>query len=361
VWQLVRKKLVAIDIGNSRIHILAGKQTGETIEVSKALTCPTPQNSFYNGSIENEASVLEAVKNVLVKSRIHTKHVVLTVQSSGIVIREIELPSSHPENLKEMVRFEMEQYLQNTKCNYIIEFKVLERIEPDIKNKYRVRAAAMPEDMVKQYYNLLKQLKLNPVALDIHSNSVSKLFSTNSAINGTVPEIGKTYAFIDSGSKTTSVYIFSGKNMHLSREIPMGGRELDTSISSELDISLEEAERLKIEKSDISPEVQITAEDKDIEDNDGMMAVVKGVLVQLTDEIEKVFQYYTSRYSETQIDTIFLFGGNSKMNGYREYLEQRFDIRTELIRSIGSIKPSNKLRDFDCCLQINAAGAMLRY
>lgn len=352
---MIRKKFVAIDIGSSNIHIIAGKKSGETVEIVKALTCPTPQNSFYNGSIENEAPVLEALKNTLVKNRIHTKNAVMTVQSSGIINRDIEVPSSHPENLKEMVRYEMEQYLQNTKCEYTIEFKVLEQIVSGGKDKYRVRAAAMPEDMVKQYYNLLKQLKLNPVALDIHSNSVSKLFSGDPAVNDIIPETDKTYAFIDSGCKTTSVYIFSGGSLRLSREIPTGGRELDTSIASQRDIPLDEAERLKIEKLDISPKLSSAIEDNDL------MPVVKDVLVQLTVEIEKVFQYYTSRYSETQIDTIFLFGGNSKIKGLKEHFEQSFNIRAEVIRNIGRLKPSRNLRELDCCLHINAAGAMLRY
>mgnify|MGYP000932170459 CR=1 FL=1 len=86
------------------------------------------------------------------------------------------LPVAERKQLDNMVKYEIEQYLPIVANVYVIEYSVAGEVIEDGVSKYRVQVAAMPQNMVENFANLLSECGLKTVALDLHFNAVAKLF-----------------------------------------------------------------------------------------------------------------------------------------------------------------------------------------
>jgi type IV pilus assembly protein PilM len=107
--------------------------------------------------------------------------------------------------------------------------------------------------MGDNFLNLIKELGLKPIALDIHPNTVAKLISQNTAINGRPLDKEKTLAFIDLGYYSINIHIISDGKLAFSRIINLGARDLDNEISITCNLSLEQAEKKKIQDAELDP------------------------------------------------------------------------------------------------------------
>lgn len=350
--QLFRKKTVAIDVGNKNIHIIEGRCTGNFIEVEKAVLVTTPPGSFADGKIDDRNLLKESLQTALLDNKVDAKKAVVTIHSSSIITREFILPEATPDQLKNIVKYEIEQYLPIVSREYNIEYKVVEELIDDNIKKVRVQVAAMPRDIVVGYYNFLKSLNLKPLALDIHSNSISKLFARKLIINNENYSWDSTSAVIDVGSHSFNINIISNGRIQYSRSISSGGRELDKAIATNFNLSLERAEQKKINQVYLKPDEEPSSSD--------LNHLIKSILDQWIGEVQKVFQYYSTRCKESKIDSIYLHGGGSNLKGLSEYTEGILNIPTVKVNDISFIRPGEGLSEFSKEYFLNAAGAMIR-
>lgn len=349
--------VVSIDIGSKNIHIVEGRIQGSFIDILKAVILSTPANAYMDGRIENVLPIKETIRAALVQNKINSRHVVITAQSSAIITREVILPAVGLEEMKSAVRFEIEQYLPIVATEYEIEHRMVEELTEENVKKLRIRAAAMPRDIAQNYFKLIKELKLSPVALDIHSNSVSKLIPASLIINNRNFDREQTSAFVDMGYRSTSVNIFSRGRLDFSRSITFGGRDIDTAIANYNGLTLDKAEEkklkdLRLERTDPNPAPVVFGTPND---------PVRSAADQWLNEIQKVFQYHASRGSGNRVGAVYLYGGSSNINGLVRYMTQYLGIQTEKLESINSIRFVDKSEDTGLEYFINAIGAMIRY
>ena len=348
-------RLVSIDLGSRNINLISGRHKGRLIEVDRALTVPLPENAIKDGRIEDIYSLKSALRDAFVKNRINNRNVVLTIQSTSIITRDIVLPSVKQEDLDTMVKFEIEQYLPIVASEYAIEYTFLEEFTEEGSKKSRIRVAAMPQSMVDNYFNLLKEAGLRPVALDIHSNAVSKLFANIifPEREGGLP--ARTYALIDLGHQSITVHIFSGGMIDFSRIITLGGMDIDTEISEAYSLTMDNAEEKKIREGCIYDGTYESCS------TDPLAELILGRIDVWIGEIQKIFQYYTSRNTGNRIDSVLLYGGSSKINNIEACFEQVLNISVGRLDLTGSVKTRGKLDSFDTDCFINALGGIIRY
>ena len=348
-------KTVSIDIGSKNLHIVEGAYKGNMVEIEKMVDFPTPTNSYIEGRIEDKAALKEAIRASLSQHKINSKEVILSIKGPSIISRELSLPEIKEEQLKSMVRYEMEQYLPEAISGYVVEFRVLGKTVEDQVNKLKIRAAAMPKEIVSGYFDLVSELKLRPVSLDTHLNSISKLFDKPTLINSQPYNSDQTIAIIDFGHRNTIVNVLYNGIIDFSRPVSYGSRDIDTAISSYYDIKLDQAEQKKIN------ELRLDKLDSDSESAENSSISVKSVLQQWMSELQKVLQYYISRNPERRINALFIYGNGANLKGLPEYLKQYLDIKlVQKISSMGNvkIKGMNENTDIGACL--NAIGALIR-
>jgi type IV pilus assembly protein PilM len=338
VKQLYKDTLV-IDIGSRNIHIIECRYFGSKIEILKASITTTPQNCITDGNIDDRLTLKEAIRKVLVDGGFKSKKVIFTAQSTSYITRDLILPYTDGKELEGMVKYEMEQYLPTSSSDYVIQYMLSGESQDDKTKNVKIRAVAMPVSFTEAYLKLTKDLKLKPVSLDIHSNSILKLFSKNLDINGRSYNTDSCAALVDLGYRNTGIYIIAKGNIEFGRLISYGAKDLDAFTISTQDITFDEAEDLRVK---------------------GDTPVDKTIIGVWISEIQKVLNYYIGRNTGNKIDKIYLYGGCSKMNGITVDFEQQLSIDTERIDSVGLFDTHRLSGDFQPALLLNAAGAFIR-
>ena len=399
---LLEKKVLVIDIGSSNIKIVEGTRSGKNIKVVKAISIPTPRNSFDDGHINNIIALKEKISDALQINKINTKAVIFTTESSAIITRIITVPMI--KNLKEMesmIQLQMQQYLPIKFEDYIFQFILLEVLKEEQKNqsgepkigleekskakiekkklnlninldlnlklnknmfkkkeegpsKARVRIAVVPKEMAEGYLDLAKELKLTPLGLDLNFNAVTKLFVKEIKIGNEVYDKEETAVVVDIGQQSINVDIISRGICEFTKILNSGGINIDMNISQQLGIDILEAEKRKIMVGNLSVENFETEEDQMVN------RVIKLVVDEWMREISKILQYYRNSNDGAKFSALYIHGGSSKLAGMEEYITKSLDMPITSIKVIKDINLLDNISNIETEYYLNALGAIIK-
>ncbi|WP_069649462.1 type IV pilus assembly protein PilM [Caloranaerobacter ferrireducens] len=348
------KEVISMDIGTRYIKIAIGKEKNGSIIIKNAFKLDTPTNSIKDGNILDLNSIKSLISKKILEEKVKAKRVIVTVQSSSIIKRELVLPKVKEEELNSIVNIEIEQYLPIMLSDYLIDYKVLEEFEEDNVKKVRILVVIAPKALVERYLKLIKELNLKPYVLDVNSNVISKLFSSDMLINSENYSFDKTVAVIDLGNEQINVNIISRGILSFSRLINNGGRELDINIANSFNLNLIEAEKRKIETIDLfENEIDMTS-------TQVLNNVARNTIDIWIEEIDKIFNYYTSRSLGNKIDCIYLYGGSSNIKGIEDYFAKKLNIITKKISDVGLVNVNNEINDKEISIFLNSVSAIIR-
>lgn len=351
------KKMISIDIGSRNVHIVEGRFQKGQVEVSKCCFSPIPSNSLVNGEIENTDALGVLIKSLLAKNHIKPGYAAITIQNTQIITRDLVLPATKPSYLKNIIALEMEQFIPVGSKEHIYEYRIIQEITEEDQKKFLVRGAAIPKNIVDNYYNMLLKAGLKPVAMDMHSNCISKLFEKNfSAVEIKIEDPKKT-VLIDAGYSGTLINIISNGRIDFSRNISLGGKDAESLIASTFNISIEKAEQKKLQELNLDGyNVYGEAESASNETT----KAIEPFLRAWTGEIQKVIQYFGSRSDKDNIQKVYVYGGNANIKGLTSYIGRIFNTSAQLLDSLDKVKVIGKgCSDFH--MFINAFGCLVRY
>ncbi|MBS4540010.1 type IV pilus assembly protein PilM [Clostridium sp. D2Q-11] len=345
------KKIISLDIGNENIKMLEVKQLNKNITLENAITINTPKNSIDDGNIMNIHTLSSYIKENLDKHGFKGSKGVITLDYPNVISREIMLPFAKEDELEEMVRYEIEQFLPIMLDDYVIDYRKREEFEEDSVKKLRLLVVAIPKKIVEGYMELLEVLDLDPYALDLNSNAVSKLIHKKSRINTKIINENDTLAFIDIGYKNININIISNYTSVFNRVIERGSRDIDIGLANAFNLELSEAKSKK--------------EDFDLyEDNMNSYDIIHTLITAGLDEwisdIEKIFTYYRNINRGNKIDGIYIYGGGSRLKGLDKYLEEKLNIQTWQLKDIYPLRLGKKMKAIDTMEYLNNIGSIIR-
>jgi type IV pilus assembly protein PilM len=393
VKHLLERKVLVIDIGSSNIKIVEGARSGKSLKVFKAISIPTPRNSFDDGHINNIIALKEKISDALEINKIHTKSVIFTTESSAIITRIITVPMiKNFKEMESMIQIQMQQYLPIKFEDYIFQFILLETLKEE-KNqseelkkeleakiekkkfslnfelkfdknmfkrkeegpsKARVRIAVFPRDMAEGYLDLAKELKLTPLALDLNFNAVTKLFAKEIRIGNEIYDKEETAVVVDIGQQSINVDIISRGICEFTKILNSGGINIDMNITQQLGIDIHEAEKRKIQEGNLS------AESFQNEDEELVNRVIRLVVDEWMREISKILQYYRNSNDGVIINKLYLHGGSSKLQGMEEYITKSLNMPITSIKVIKNINLLDSISSIETEYYLNALGAIIK-
>lgn len=345
---LQNRRVLALDIGAYRIKVVEGKKTNAGIVVSNFFTINTPKGAIKDGQILDKDILHYTIKEELKRRKIRTKNVYVTINSSKILTREIIIPKLKDEEIESLLRFQLEDHIPINIDNYVIQYKVLESFYEDDIEKINLLIISIPKDLVEGYLSLLKQLDLNPLIMDYQPNSIAKLIQYNEYINNTYPTEDITFANVDIGYDSTKISIIRNGKILVSRIIEIGGNYIDESILNFHEVNFEELDKIKLEITDL---------DSNSEDNNyyKLSDMIKTSIIQLSEKIDIILRYYSSRNAANNISLFLLTGGISNIKGLDNLFTNIFNMPSITIDSLDKISFKGKYADY-----ANAIGSIIR-
>ena len=130
-------------------------------------------------------------------------------------------------------------------------------------------------------------------------------------------EAGRIVVLLNAGASAININILQGDQSVFTRDISMGGNAYTEAVQKELDLPFESAEQLK---------KGVPVDGATFEEAQPVLhAVTENVLL----EIQKTFDFFKASASTDQIDRIMLSGGASRVDGFREMVQERFNAPVE--------------------------------
>ncbi len=320
-----RKNPIGLDIGSSYIKIARIDDVRAGYELALFDIMPLQPGIVSEGVIVDKANLIKSLKELLNKTGIKKEDAVICVSGhSSIVIKTISLPLMTEEELAASIKYEAEQYMPFDINEVYLDFEILGPRQGS--DQMEVVIAAVKRDVMNDYVDSVKAAGLSVIIVDTDSFALSNACEVNYDIS----ELNN-IALINIGASITNINILQNGIPTFTRHIAIGSSVHTERLESSLDISREDAERIKKGHSieDISPEriheILITASD------------------EIYAEIYKSFEYYKSSIGEADINRIILSGGASLIKGFPEGMEERLGIKVEVIDPFRNIKLSDKL------------------
>jgi len=320
------QKPFGLDIADTSIKLisLAGSfEKPKLLSLGKAALEP---DIVEDGKILNKEKLKRSLSNLILNpefGKIKKRECIFSLPESKVFLHFFKIP----ENLKKEERFQKIKFeagqtfpypLEELYYDFMIypvrdykgkEKRQREQISNGVYPEKEVLLAASPKNIVNDYLNVFKICQIEPIALEIESESLTRAL------------IGKkegVILIIDIGARTTNFSLFDGGQLKLSISIPIAGNKFTQKIAEKLKIPLSEAEGLKV-KHGLNPEVK---EGK-------IFLILQQEFREIIEEIEKIENYFQQKI-EKKIGKIILTGGSAQLPFLPEYLAENLGVKVEI-------------------------------
>jgi type IV pilus assembly protein PilM len=328
---------IGLDIGTSAVKLveLLG---GNEIRVNSLGMIPLESGLVSAGEVKEPGEVSEAIKSLIHQHNIQSKRVVLAVAGQAAVVRLLKISLQNPNDLSDIVMKEAEKNLPYALNELYMNYQVIK--EDPVQKEAEVVLVCTRKPIIDSQMEAVRNAGLEPVAIDIQP-----LALVRSAGLENVETFGN-IGLLDIGEETSVLIIIKDGIPLFTRVIPLAGNRITQLISESIGIPYGSADELKRVYGDLKQDLsQISLDDIDYKVNS---MVLKGVK-ELTAELKRSFEYfYLQQQGETEITTLVVSGGGSKLKNLLPFLNQELNLRVILCpQPENLVCPAEKLMEFN--------------
>jgi len=303
-----KKQLVGLDIGSSTIKAVELKSTKAGYELVSFGTEALAQDTVVDGAIMDAPQVANAISKIFDAQHIKTKSVATSVSGHSVIVKRVPLPLMSEEELYERINSEASQHIPFDILDVSLSYQLLESMDSQMD----VLLVAVKKDKILNHTNVLAQAGKTPVVVDIDAFALQNCFEVNYE-----PDAGQTVALLNIGASVMNINIVRGGVPLFTRDVSVGGNQFTDALQKELDLSFDDAERLK--KGDTLPSVT----------DDQKQQILRSVSDILTLEIQKTFDFFRATASGESIQRIVVAGGTARVPGLVDLLREEFAMPVE--------------------------------
>ena len=308
------KSVVGLDIGSSAVKAVELKPAGKGYRVAAFGIAPVPPDSIVDGAIIDAGAVAESIRRVFEQNAaFKTKEVCASLSGNAVIVKKITLPVMTESELNESIYWEAEQYIPFDIQDVNLDYQILDPgTGPESRGSMEVLLVAAKKEKIGDYTSVIAQAGRTPIIVDVDAFALQNAFEVNYGLDA-----GQVVVLLNAGASAININILQGDQSVFTRDISMGGNAYTEAVQKELDLPFDAAEQLK---------KGIPVDGATFEEAQPVLrAVTENVLL----EIQKTFDFFRSTASADQMDRIMVSGGASRVDGFREMLQERFNAPVE--------------------------------
>jgi len=314
---------LGIDIGSSSIKVVQlKKKNGKAILETYGVLSLGPYSNADIGAVTNlkTEDISRALIDVMKESNVTTKSAVISIPSLSSLIFTISLPNKIDENqLSIVIPIEARKYIPVPITEVSLDWFIIPGLDDSMENdetysnnsqsKIEVLVVAIHNDTVSQYQEILKKT-------DLHSDSFEiEIFSS---IRATLNHDLAPVLLIDFGASKTKVSIVEAGVVRVFHVVNRGSQDISRNISQSLNVTFEEAERLK------------RTVGLDAKMDERVEKIARLSVDYIFTDINSIVFAYEKKYNKN-ISKVFLVGGGCLLRGLLEAAKTNF--QAEVVRS----------------------------
>jgi type IV pilus assembly protein PilM len=300
------KELIGVDIGTTSIKIcvLKNSKDGFTIECIDKKSYD--ESLLSDGYIIDSSFVANQLKEMIEKNNIKTKEAACALSSYSVISKKVAMPFLKEQELENSISVEVESVIPFPLKDIYYSYFVI-GVAEEKQDMMDVQVVAAKKEIVDTYIKTFSEadLNLNLVDVDIFclTNLVEMIYAPK--------DIAIVVA--DIGASVTNIAIIKGDRIEFTREILVGGQYLTNQIEKSTKLTYREAE------------------DKKLSGDGEISHLYEDFIYNISSEIAKTINFYTSTKTRERIDRIYLTGGTSTLKGLKETIQENAQIEVEFI------------------------------
>lgn len=317
IFLIQKPEAFGLDISDLSLKLAMFEKTKDGLNLTSFGRASIPSGIVEHGEVKKEKELAELIKKTVLHAhgkRIRTKYVVCSLPEEKAFLDVIRMPPVIDGELEEAVRLEAENYIPLPIDSVYLDSEIVRPLYDHVKN-IEVLVGAVPKNIVDSYVRTVKLAGYQPVAMEIESLAISRDVIPPS-------QITQSLLIIDLGATRTSIIIFGEKSVRFTTTIPVSSQGLTDSISRVLNVTREDAEKMKITYGMQKKEI------------------FEAIIPPLTDLIEQIKTHLDYYYSHAPrgkhlgksrvVKEIILCGGGALLKGLPEFLESELKIEVKL-------------------------------
>lgn len=301
--------VVGIDIGSSSIKVVQlARRGGQAIlETYGELSLgPYAQTEIGRSTNLPPEKISEALNDVLRESKVTTRVSGISIPFGASLITPIEMPAVPEKQMAQMIPIEARKYIPVPINEVVLDWWVIPKFtdravafnEEEEKSKQGdktdVLLVAIHNETLSKYQTIVNQSGLETSFFEI------EIFS---AIRSLADQDVTSLMVVDLGAASSKMYIIERGVVRSSHVVNRGAQDITLAISKSLGVSIQEAEVLKRDPSQIPVERKAEVE-----------SVVAVTLDYIFSEAHRVMLSYQQKYSK-DVPKAIIVGGGAMMQG----------------------------------------------
>lgn len=318
------KSYAGIDIGTSSVKIVQLGLEEERVRLEAYGLLETYgkiellRSTLQTSSIHLlGGQVVDLLKDLIEKSRVTTKDVILSVPVFSTFSAVMELPDMPYSEVEESIPYEARQYIPVPVSEVILGWNIIGRKnksevsgEEPIR-KIEVLLVAIPKEVANKYAEIAQAANLNLKAIELESFALSRSLIGDDL----TPTI-----IVDIGSKITNILVVDNGYVMLNKGLDTSGNEITRALVHALNINFKRAEILKRDRGLLNVKG---------EGDNSVNQIILPVISLIASEISRVNSLYFYK-SNKKVERVILCGGSARLPGLVEYLTENLHLSVSI-------------------------------
>ncbi len=347
---------IVLDMSSNQIRCAVGRFDDVNFTVENIFSIPIERGVYENGVILDNEKLRHNIRKHLDLYNVRAKNCVVITESTEILKRDITIPKVDDNDLDDLVRYEVVQYLPIDLNDYILQHHRVADVDDDDIAKIIETIVAMPKTIAKSHFDLISSVGLKPVALDLKGHSMMRL--ANCCDNYSKET---SYAYVDIDFEKIEINIACNGKIMLNRILTYGIGDVDKIMQ---DHGIESENQKKhlynlLMSYGVDDLIQGFV-NSELANGEVVYNDLRDFFRQTVAEIERILKFYLSRNIYNSIDQVIVYGSVARVNQIDKFIEKQLNIPTTKYLPVGNRFSQVEIEDKDYPLFINALGGLVK-
>ncbi|MBU1557641.1 pilus assembly protein PilM [Patescibacteria group bacterium] len=306
---------VGIDISDGSVRFVELVDKGCKKTLGRFGRIDLPEGVVHDGEIKNKIELIKILKKIKKENNFNFIRASIIEKNSYIFRTKVNSNENvDREEILGSLNFKLEENVPIKPADAVFDFDILKKN----KDNLDVVVSVLPKRIAEQFVEVFEEVGLIPLSFEVEAQAVAR----SSVLKGD----RDAYMIVDFRNTRVSISIVSGGLVQLTSTLDIGGDDLISAIRKSLDISSEEAQKIKKEKGFSKVNYE-----------DNLFYSMLSTVSALKDEINKYLIYWhthkdnvtSDKKIKSKVKKIILCGQNAGLKGLDDYLSLGIGIKVE--------------------------------
>ena len=323
-----KASVIGLDIGSNSVKAveIAMKSRDKGFELCGLGHAALPSEAIVQGAFLNSSAIVDTIREAIDSGRFKGTDVAASVSGHSVIVKRLNLPEMTREELADQIQWEAEQYIPFDVNEVNLDFQILASNEEE--GQMDVLLVAAKKDLIDDYYQVIREAGLNPVAIDVAGFAIQNAFEANYE-----QDPDAVTALVNIGAQVVNINVLRNGIPAFTRDIMTGGAQYTEEIQKALSVSFDEAEKIKMGGADAG------ASARDVIPQEVEQAM-RGVSDTVIGEIARSLDFFAATSVDARITKVLLSGGGSKIAGFAAAFAELTGLKTAELNPLAHMLPS---------------------